>query len=218
MQTEEAPFAPPEEQFVSAEQQRHAVTFGMWIFLATEVLFFGGLLVIYSAYRIWYPQEFAIGSRHLDIFLGTLNTAILLTSSFFMAGAITAGEKLDRRTSATLLFFTSICGVAFLCVKGFEWYTAIHDGFWPGVRWVTYVPQPHGVKLFYSLYFALTGLHGLHVIIGITLVAATALRFSRMKTFAPNQNRLKLIGLYWHFVDIVWIFLYPLLYFIGRSS
>ena len=90
MTTEEVPLAPPEEQFVTAQQQRHAATFGMWIFLATEVLFFGGLLVIYSAYRTWYPNDFATGSRHLDIVLGTLNTAILLTSSFLMAGAVTA--------------------------------------------------------------------------------------------------------------------------------
>ena len=213
MTTEEVPLAPPEEQFVTAQQQRHAATFGMWIFLATEVLFFGGLLVVYSAYRIWYPNDFAIGSRHLDIVLGTLNTAILLTSSFLMAGAITAARLLDRRTTCLLLFLTAVCGAAFLAIKGYEWKTAISDGFWPALG-----AQPHGVDLFYSLYFVMTGLHGLHLLIGISLLVATSIRFLRGVSFSPNQNQITLLGLYWHFVDIVWIFLFPLLYFIGRSS
>ncbi len=215
----ESPPAPPrEEQFTTQEQQRQSVTFGMWVFLATEVLFFGGLILIYSAYRIWYLHDFGIGSRHLDFLLGTLNTSILLTSSFFMAGAVTAGRLLDRRTALLLLLLTAACGTLFLGIKGYEWYSAIHDGFWPGTKWLTASNQPHGVKLFYSLYFAMTGLHGLHLIIGIFLILATALSFLINKPFQPNQNRLTLFGLYWHFVDIVWIFLYPLLYFIGRSS
>ena len=213
MTSEETPLAAHQEQFVSAQQQRDAVTLGMWIFLATEVLFFGGLLVIYSAYRTWYPHDFVTGSRHLDILLGTLNTAILLTSSFLMAGAVTAARLQDRRTAFLLLLLTAGCGTAFLAIKGYEWYTAIAGGFWP-----TDSSQPHGVDLFYSLYFVMTGLHGVHLLIGISLILATAFRFRRDASFAPNQNQITLLGLYWHFVDVVWIFLFPLLYFIGRSS
>lgn len=210
--------APPQEQFATGEQQRQAVTFGMWIFLATEVLFFGGLLLIYSAYRIWYPQDFATGSRHLDFVLGTLNTAVLLVSSFLMAGAITAGRLRDRRATIALLGLSAALGIVFLCIKGYEWYAAIHDGFWPGTKGLSSTNPVHGVRLFYSLYFVLTGLHGLHLLIGIIFVSVLALKFARSPSFTPNQNRLNLLGLYWHFVDIVWIFLYPLLYFIGRSS
>ena len=213
MTTKEASLSPPQEQFSTSEQQREAALFGMWIFLATEVLFFGGLLVIYSAYRNWYPHDFANGSRHLDIMLGTLNTAILLTSSFLMAGAITAARLFDRFATCLLLFLTACCGVAFLAIKGYEWHSAIGDGFWPGGS-----SQPHGVDLFFSLYFAMTGLHGLHLLIGISLLVGTSIHLLRGTSFSPNLNQITLLGLYWHFVDIVWIFLFPLLYFIGRSS
>ena len=215
MPTNEAPLAPPAEQFVSSTQQREAATLGMWIFLATEVLFFGGMLLAYSAYRIWYFADFRFGSRHLDFLLGTTNTAIILTSSFLMASAVSAGRLLDRRNTVILLVATAILGAVFLGIKGYEWHTAIDDGFWPAN---TSSNAPRGVHLFYSLYFGLTGLHGLHLFIGIGILSGTALRFSRLPTFRPNQNYLTLLGLYWHFVDIVWIFLYPLLYFIGRSS
>lgn len=208
----------PDEQYAAAEQQKEAVTLGMWIFLATEVLFFGGLLLSYSAYRIWYPHDFAFGSRHLDFTLGTTNTAILLTSSLLMAGAVSAGRLLNRRVTVVLLTVTALLGIAFLCIKGYEWHTAIEDNFWPGTVWPAAEARPGGVRLFYTLYFALTGLHGIHLFIGCTLVFGTAFRYARARIFEPNPNYLKLLGLYWHFVDIVWIFLYPLLYFIGRSS
>lgn len=204
-----------EEQFVSGEQQDHAVTLGMWVFLATEVLFFGGLLIVYSVYRSWYPHEFAEGSRHLDFALGTLNTAILLFSSFLMAGAVTARRLSDRRTTVNLLILIAICGMTFLTIKAYEWHIAIQEGRWPGNA---SSPHPHGMVLFYSLYFALTGLHGLHLLIGIVAVLVMAARCRNGSPLIFLQNPLKLTGLYWHFIDIVWIFLYPLLYFIGRSS
>jgi cytochrome c oxidase subunit 3 len=213
-----APYPPLAEQFVSAAQQRHAARFGMWIFLATEVLFFGGLFLAYFVYRHWYYQEFVAGSRHLDIVLGTLNTAVLLTSSFFMAGALTAAEKFDRRATLTLLSLTALLGLAFLGIKGYEWHDAAREGFWPGEKWITSGQPSHGVRLFYSLYYVMTGLHGVHLIIGITAISVFIWRLARLRPFAPNQNQLIILGLYWHFIDIVWIFLYPLLYFIGRSS
>jgi cytochrome c oxidase subunit 3 len=208
----------PDEQFASAAQQKEAATLGMWVFLATEVLFFGGLFLAYSVYRIWYPNDFSFGSRHLDFTLGTINTAVLITSSFLMAGAVTAGRLLDRRATVFLLALTALLGVVFLCIKGYEWYAAIQDNFWPGAVWPAAETRPPGVHLFFALYFVLTGLHGLHLLIGCTLVSGTALKYARSRTFEPNPDYLKLLGLYWHFVDIVWIFLYPLLYFIGRSA
>jgi cytochrome c oxidase subunit 3 len=217
MTTDNAILPPPSEQFVTAKQQQEATILGMWIFLATEVLFFGGLLVVYSAYRIWYPHDFAIGSRHLDFWLGTTNTAILLTSSFFMAGAVSAGRLRDRRSAIVLLVLTALLGAAFLLIKGYEWHTAIDDGFWPGAD-KTASGGTVGVRLFYFLYFGLTGLHGIHMLIGLGLVTTTIWRLRSSQPLAPNQNWLTLIGLYWHFIDIVWIFLYPLLYFVGRSS
>ena len=215
MSAKEAPAAPLAEQFVAATQQREAALFGMWIFLGTEVLFFGGLLLAYSAYRIWYFADFRFGSHHLDFFLGTTNTAILLTSSFLMAGAVSATRLRERRSAVILLVGTALLGALFLGIKGYEWHTAIDDGFWPANNSAQVSP---GVHLFYSLYFCLTGLHGIHLFIGICFILATAFRVSRLVAFQPNQNYLTLLGLYWHFVDIVWFFLYPLLYFIGRSS
>jgi cytochrome c oxidase subunit 3 len=215
MPIEDIPLEPVQEQFVDADQQREAVTLGMWIFLATEVLFFGGLLLAYSVYRHWYFADFCQGSRHLDLLLGTTNTAILITSSLFMSAAITAGRLQDRRPAILLLVVTALCGLAFICIKGYEWHTAISDGFWPSNPNANI---PHGEHLFYSLYFCLTGLHGLHLLIGVVFLLGTAVRFARLPVFRPNQNYLSLLGLYWHFVDVVWLFLYPLLYFIGRSS
>jgi cytochrome c oxidase subunit 3 len=218
METDTALSTPVQEQFVTAAQQKQAATFGMWIFLATEVLFFGGLFLLYSAYRGWYPHDFAVGSRHLDIVLGTLNTAILITSSFFMAGAVTASRSLDRRTAIILLLFTALLGVAFLGIKGYEWHDAAREGYWPGTHWFRAGDKPHGVRLFFSLYYVMTGLHGLHLIVGISWVLGTARGLARLKTFSPDQNKITLLGLYWHFVDIVWIFLYPLLYLVHRSG
>jgi cytochrome c oxidase subunit 3 len=217
MTTEDAVLPLPSDQFVTAEQQLEAATLGMWIFLATEVLFFGALLVVYTAYRIWCPHEFGVGSRHLDFWLGTTNTAILLTSSFFMAGAVSAGRLRDRRSTIVLLVLTALLGAAFLAIKGYEWHTAIDDGYWPGTD-KTASGGTGGVHLFYSLYFGLTGLHGIHMLVGLGLVGTTIWRLRARQPFAPNQNWLTLIGLYWHFIDIVWIFLYPLLYFVGRAS
>jgi cytochrome c oxidase subunit 3 len=212
----EANAAPLQEQFTSQAQQRLTVLLGMWVFLATEVLFFGGLMVAYAAYRTWYSAGFAAASHHLDFILGTLNTAILILSSFCIAVAISAARELERRMTLLFLGLTALLGICFVGIKGYEWHTAIHDGFWPGP--VESLAQPHGFHLFFSLYFIMTGLHAVHLLIGIAFVSGIALALRRQKTFAPNQNKLTVLGLYWHFVDIVWIFLYPLLYLIERYA
>lgn len=216
MSSVEISVAPRQEQFESQSQQRLAALFGMWIFLATEVLFFGGLMVAYSAYRLWYPDGFAAGSHHLDVVLGTINTAILMVSSFCMAVAISAARELDRRMTLIFLACTALLGLCFLGIKGYEWHTAISDGFWPGNP--ESATQPHGFRLFYSLYFVMTGLHALHLVIGIGIISTCALLLWRQENFRPNQNGMTAIGLYWHFVDIVWIFLYPMLYLIQRYA
>lgn len=212
----EARVAPPQEQFESQAQQRLVALFGMWVFLATEVLFFGGLMVVYSSYRFWYEPGFAAGSHHLDVVLGTLNTAILIVSSFCMAVAISSARLLERRMTLIFLVLTALLGICFIGIKGYEWYTAIHDGFWPGNP--ESPTQPHGFHLFFSLYFVMTGLHALHLIIGVSLVSIFTLLLARQKTFQPNQNGITALGLYWHFVDIVWVFLYPMLYLIQRYA
>jgi cytochrome c oxidase subunit 3 len=212
----EAEVAPLQEQFTSQAQQRLASLFGMWIFLATEILFFGGLFVSYASYRFWYPQGFAAGSHHLDVVLGAIDSCILLLSSFSMAMAIGAARELDRQLTLVFLAATVFLGTCFLGIEGYEWHTEIHDGLWPGNPELS--AQPHGFQLFFSLNFAMTGLHGLHVIIGISLLSIFAITLGRQKVFAPNQNRVTVLGLYWHFVDIVWIFLFPLLYLIQRYA
>lgn len=209
--------ADPAEQFADDAQRRRAAEMGMWLFLSTEALFFGGLILAYSAYRTWYPEEFRFGSRHLDLVLGTINTLVLLTSSFFMAGAVTAGRLRLRATAVALLILTALLGSVFLCIKGYEWYAAAHDGFWPGEMGIVSGENPGGVRLFFSLYYIMTGVHGLHLIIGILLVSGLSVHYSMLRNFSPNQNVLRNIGLYWHFVDVVWVFLFPILYFIGRA-
>ena len=134
-----------------------------------------------------------------------------------MAGAVSAGRLRDRRSTIILLVLTAILGATFLLIKGYEWHTAINDGFWPGAD-KTASGGSVGVRLFYSLYFGLTGLHGIHMLVGLSLIAVTIWKLRSRQPLPSSESWLTLIGLYWHFVDIVWIFLYPLLYFIGRSS
>ncbi len=212
----EAHIAPLQEQFSSQAQQRLAAVFGMWIFLATEVLFFGGMFVSYAMYRVWYPEGFAAGSHHLDVVLGATDSVILLLSSFTMALAI--GAARDRAKGATLaaLAGTIFLAICFVVIEGYEWHTEIHDGLWPGLP--EPAGAPSGFRLFFSFNFAMTGLHMLHVCIGIGLLSTLAISLGRQKIFTPNQNRVTVLGLYWHFVDTVWIFLFPLLYLIQRYA
>jgi cytochrome c oxidase subunit 3 len=212
----EAEIAPLQEQFTSQAQQRTTALLGMWVFLASEVLFFGGLMVAYAVYRSWYSAGFAAGSHHLDFILGTLNTGILIVSSFCIAVAISAAREKERVMSVIFLAVTALLGIAFVCIKGYEWHTAIHDGFWPARA--ESPGQPAGLHLFFTLYFVMTGIHALHLIIGIVAVSIFAVKLGRQKIFAPNQNQITVLGLYWHFVDIVWVFLYPMLYLIQRYA
>lgn len=210
------------EQFDDLAQQHSAVTLGMWAFLATEVLFFGGLILSYVVYRHAYPHEFQFASHQLSVKLGTLNTAVLLCSSLSMALAVHAAQFGARKRLVFFLIVTMALGATFLTIKGFEWRTDWVDGFVPGSHFsfVSHTPRVDArkVELFFCLYFVMTGLHGLHMLIGIALLGFLTVHASRGKYSSGNFAPIELTGLYWHFVDIVWIFLFPLLYLIGNHA
>ena len=203
-------------QFEDAAQQAEASQLGMWTFLATEVLFFGGLFLAYMVYRWFYPEGFAAGSRHTDLFYGTLNTAVLLTSSLTMALAVHAGQEGRARPAIRCLLLTLVFAAAFLVVKGFEYHADIVEGLVPGRAFNPSMP-PHA-ELFFWLYWAMTGLHTFHVVVGMILISFITLLIGRKRNADRFSNPIEVIGLYWHFVDLVWIFLYPLLYLIDRST
>jgi cytochrome c oxidase subunit 3 len=186
---------------------------GMWVFLASEVLFFGGLFLAYLYGRAHWPQGWVAASRHTDVVLGTVNTALLLTSSAAVALAVACGEDArQRRWTARLLGLTAALGVAFLVVKGFEWHAEWDEHLFPGRTFSLDVP---GAQEFFVLYFVMTGLHGVHMIFGIATLAVLARGRSRQREWA-GARQIEVAALYWHFVDIVWIFLYPLLYLVQR--
>jgi cytochrome c oxidase subunit 3 len=204
-------------QFEDPQQQRKASDLGMWVFLATEILFFGVLFVAYTATRLHDPQAFAIASRLTNLPLGSINTAILLTSSLTMALAVRATKLGLRDAAIAFLLATAVLGVAFLGIKFTEYYLDWRDHLVPVIDFAHAGPHAGGVENFFYLYFFMTGVHSIHLIIGIVTVLALAL-LARRGDFSPDYfTPVELGGLYWHLVDIVWIFLYPLLYLVARS-
>jgi cytochrome c oxidase subunit 3 len=205
-----------EPQFATPGQQREAALFGIWLFLATEVLFFGGPIALYAAYRFEYPEGFAAAAARTQLVLGAVNTAILLTSSAAMASAVAAARAERRRAVFWLLLATAALGAAFLAVKGLEYKRELDAHLIPG--WDFAFPGVHAgpAALFFSFYFAATGLHALHLTIGIAVVLTMAAAARR--DASVHDNRLEVAALYWHFVDVVWIFLFPLIYLAGRSG
>jgi cytochrome c oxidase subunit 3 len=214
--SEQAAAAPHQHQFDDAEQQYEASALGMWAFLATEIMFFGGLFTAYTLYRSMYPEAFGHASNHLDLVLGTVNTAVLIGSSLTMALAVHASEVGHRRQLVTFLVATMALGSVFLGIKGVEYYAKFVDHLVPGPGFHWPGADPQHVQLFFSLYFAMTGLHALHMVIGLGILTvmlgmAWAGKFSRQW-----HTPMEVSGLYWHFVDIIWIFLFPLLYLVDR--
>jgi len=197
-------------------QQHEAATLGMWLFLATEVLFFGGLFAAYMIYRVWYPDTFGEASRTLDITLGTVNTAVLITSSLTMALAVHAAATGARRGTMVFLVLTMALGAVFLGIKGVEYYDKIVHHHVPGPGFHFEGPAPERAQLFFSLYFAMTGLHAAHMVIGFGILAVILYLAWRGAFSARWHTPVEITGLYWHFVDIVWIFLFPLLYLVDR--
>ena len=204
------------EPWPDLERQRRAAAFGIWIFLASELLFFGGLLLVYTVARILHPAAFMEAARETDILYGTANTAVLLTSSLTMALAVRAAQTGDRRSLVWLLMITMALGVVFLGVKAFEYRTEFVEHHVPGAGFEFEGPYGRQAQIFFSLYFLMTGLHALHMIIGLGLMAVMVWLSMRRPMTRVHAIRIEVSGLYWHFVDIVWIFLFPLLYLIGR--
>jgi cytochrome c oxidase subunit 3 len=205
-------------QFDDLEQQNEASTLGMWVFLGTEVLFFGGLFLTYSVYRAWYPDAFAAASRELLVWAGTTNTAVLITSSLTMALAVRAAHMGERRSLMLLLVLTMLLGTTFLGIKSFEYYTEFMEHHVPGPGFQFEAAQLAHAQVFFSLYFVMTGLHALHMIIGLLIMSVMLWWTWRGTITKDYSNPIEVSGLYWHFVDIVWIFLFPLLYLIGRHA
>ena len=204
------------EQFDEIEQQREAAKLGMWIFLATELLFFGGLFLGYAVYRYLNPDAFAAASRHTEVVLGGTNTAILLLSSTLMALAVRASQLEQKRSLVWLLLGTAFLGIAFMGVKAFEYYTDFHEHLLPGAHFLWHEANPRAAEMFFWLYYAMTGLHAIHVSIGIVVLLVLAVRGARGHFSGGNFMTVEIAGLYWHFVDIVWVFLFPLLYLAGH--
>lgn len=207
-------------QFDDLPQQKLSATLGMWAFLATEVMFFGGMFAAYAVYRYWYPHAWAEASRELDLWLGTVNTAVLLTSSLTMALAVDAARHGTRRHISRWLVLTIVLGVVFVGIKAYEYHHKWEEHLVPGryFQWHEGDVRTAGAaELFFSFYFAMTGLHAFHMLIGFG-VLGYILRRARRGDFSPEYyTPVEIAGLYWHFVDIVWVFLFPLLYLIDRT-
>ena len=216
-----------QHHFENMEQQREASTLGMWVFLVTEIMFFGGMFFAYTLYRSQYPQAFASASNHLSLPLGTINTGVLILSSFTMALAVYSAQIGKRRNLITCLVLTIVLGVTFLGIKAVEYRDKYVDNLIPGslIPGHPFKPEgvhllpgasPQNVEMFYWIYFAMTGMHALHMVIGVGLLSVI-LYFAARGRYGPEyHNPVEISGLYWHFVDIIWIFLFPLLYLLGR--
>lgn len=212
----------PEERhlrhhFANSQQQMDASTLGMWTFLITEVLFFGGMFAAYSVYRAMYPDAFASTSAYMDIVLGGTNTAVLICSSLTMVLAVRAAQLSNRRDLMLFLILTMVFGTIFLGIKAVEYHSKWVEHLVPGFNFHYDVPQfEHNAQILFFLYFCMTGMHALHMIVGLGLLTYLLVQAYRRVFNANYFAPVEMIGLYWHFVDIVWIFLFPLLYLIGH--
>ncbi len=202
--------------FDSYAQQKETATLGMWLFITQEILFFGGLFFSYALFRWEYPVAFIQGSLRLDIVLGTFNTAVLIGSSLTMALAVRSAQVARPRRIVGFLLATGALGSVFLSIKAYEYQHKWVEHLVPGPSFVFEGPGAEHARLFFSLYFGMTGLHALHMVVGIGILVCL-LRPAWKGRFTPeSHNLLEGFGLYWHFVDIIWIFLFPLLYLAGR--
>src|SRR5687768_2680399 len=216
-------------------QQKEAAVIGMWLFLLTEILFFGGLFAAYMIYRVWYFDAFAEASRSLDLFWGGLNTAVLIGSSLTMALAVRAAQTNKRTATVNWLILTMILGCVFLGVKVIEYSDKFEHHHVPGNNYVWAEPGHEAApgaehrelslspaqlqqttQIYFSLYFTMTGLHAIHMIVGVGLMLVITWMAWKGKFDAEYYTPVEMSGLYWHFVDIVWIFLFPLLYLVER--
>lgn len=206
-------------QFEDAGQQYQASVLGMWAFLLTEILFFGGLFLAYFLYGMYYPEAFAAASNHLDIRLGAFNTVVLIGSSLTMALAVHAAQIGSRKKLVNFLWATILLGSVFLGIKVIEYAEKFKHHLVPSNKYLTFSFHDYsgpGAEIFFSIYFAMTGLHALHMIIGMGILLVLVVMAKKGRFGKDYFTPVELTGLYWHFVDIVWIFLFPILYLIGR--
>jgi len=205
--------------FADMEQQKETSTFGMWVFLVTEIMFFGGMFAAYLIYRLSYYNAWVAGSQTMEIQLGAINTAVLICSSLTMVMAVHSAKLGNRKLTAIFLILTLALGFAFLGIKGVEYHTHWVHHEVPGADFHfehagSY--DPRQVAIFFSLYFAMTGMHAMHMIIGAGLLTWLLIANARGR-FSPSYNSpVEMVGLYWHFVDLIWIYLFPLLYLISH--
>jgi cytochrome c oxidase subunit 3 len=207
----------PEIQYATLEQQGDTAQLGMWVFLVNETLFFGALIFTYFVYRITYPDEIARAASDTVLWCGTVNLVILLTSSLTMVLAINAGAQGQRRQMVRWLVATAALGVAFLLIKGYEYYLDFQSKVVPAVNFETTPGEGRADQLFWVFYWVATGLHAIHLMIGVGLVLYMLWRIRRGKINSEYYAPLEVVGIYWSFVDTVWLFLYPSIYLVGRS-
>jgi len=205
-------------QFEDATQQYETATLGMWAFLITEIMFFGGLFAGFFVYILAHAQAFAEGSRHLDLTLGTINTVVLLGSSLTMALAVRSAQEGNRNGQMLFLVLTMLLGMAFLGIKGVEYAHKFEQHLVPGPQFRLEGPHAQSAQLFFSFYFAMTGVHALHMVIGVGLLAWLLVNAWRGRYTPAYFTPVEVCGLYWHFVDVVWIFLFPTLYLVARHA
>ena len=204
------------EQFESADQQRRAGQLGMWAWLVTELLLFAGLFLVALILRVQYPASVHAAVVHLKFWIGATNTAVLIVSSLTMSGAIAASRLGLQRLTVLCMFATAALGTLFLGLKGYEWYVDVVEHMAP------FLDQPYELAadkqstLFTNLYWVTTGLHGFHLVTGVSLLVGLALQARAEGYLKRHQNRIEVFGLYWHFIDLIWIIVFPVLYVIGR--
>lgn len=202
--------------FDSAGRQHESALLGMWVFLATELMFFGPLFLAYAYGRVEFGEGFAAASRHTHIWIGTINTAVLLTSSVFMAFAVRAAQLGARRIASLLLWITAAMGTVFLVLKGIEYWKEYQEHLVPWLDFRFDSEHLTGAQFFYCVYFAMTGLHAVHLTIGICIAVVFATRLPKCDSLTDSS--VEIGGLYWHFVDAIWVFLFPLIYLLERHG
>ncbi len=205
----------PAHHFKNAQHEFDASMLGVWLFLCTEILMFGGLFVAYAIFNNLYPEAFAEGASHLDWRMGAVNTVILLVSSFTMAMGIYYAQRAKNRKCVQMLALTLLCGLGFMVVKYFEYTHKIHIGLVPGDLFSFTGGESQHLALYFSLYFCMTGLHGTHVLAGMGLILWVLLRARKNEFSSDYYTPVEGVGLFWHLVDLIWIYLFPLLYLVG---
>lgn len=209
------PQGPPHVHHMDARTAYHAAKFGMWLFLATEILLFGGLFCAFILFRWMYLEEFHHASKHLNVWMGGTNTVVLIISSFFAAKAVDAAQHNDNKKVVRNLLVTIVCACGFLVIKYFEYSAKYHHGLFPTSPEFNSPDFNHAYKCFFALYYCMTGLHALHVLIGMAILGWVISKARKDRFSNRYYTPVEVGALYWHLVDLIWIYLFPLLYLVG---